>query len=165
MPRIRVKGKIHPRHPRGEGQSDRGTSRKMRQPCRHGPQRHRRKPPAQPEHEWSRKSPWNPANHAGPEQSHPRVVHALPTHHKDRLHRIDQPEAEPDRGNPDPSVRLRASRGRVHTEIVFYDPTKKTINAANRRNRAVAGLSLFRPPEHTVPMITTAKTVLLLGIA
>src|SRR5216683_1550436 len=165
MPRIRVKGKIHPRHPRGERQSNRGARRKMRQPCRHGPQLHRRKPPAQPQHEWSRKSPWNPANHAGPEQSHPRVVHPFPAHHKDRLHRIDQPETEPDRGNPYPLVQPRTAGVRVHIEIVFYGSTKKTGNAVNRRNRAVTGLSLVASPADTAPMITIAKTVMLLGIA
>jgi hypothetical protein len=39
-----------------------------------------------------------------------------------------------------------------------------TTNAANRRNRAAGGLSLFLPADDTVPMIPTAKTVLLLGI-
>jgi Cytochrome P460 len=61
-------------------------------------------------------------------------------------------------------MHLRASGGRIHIEIVFYGPAEKTINAANHRNRAVIGLSLSSPREHTVPMITTAKTVLLLGI-
>jgi hypothetical protein len=62
-------------------------------------------------------------------------------------------------------VQLRASGVRVHIEIVFYGPAQKAINAANHRNRAATGLSLMRPPADTVPMITTAKTVLLLGIA
>src|SRR5260370_36209927 len=61
-------------------------------------------------------------------------------------------------------MHLRASGVRVHIEIVFYGSDKKTTNAANRRNRAVAGLSIFRPQEDTVPMITSAKTVMLLGI-
>src|SRR5258705_9851586 len=133
----------------------------MRQPSPHGPQLHRREPAAQPQHNRSRKRPWYPAHHAGPEQSPPRVMHPLPTHHKDGLHRIDQPEGEPDRSDPYPSVRLRASGVCIHIEIVFYGLAKNTINAANRRNHAVAGLSLFRPQEDTVPMITTAKTVLL----
>src|SRR5580704_7861300 len=167
--RIGVEEYLQPARPHTEDQSDRRKRDQMRQPHRERPQLHRRKPPAQPQHEWSRHRPWQPANDAGPEQSHPRVVHPLPTHHKDRLHRIDQPEAQPDRCNPypsvqlrDPSVRLRASGVRVHIEIVFYGPTKKAANAANHRNRAVTGLSPLRSPADTVPMITTAKTVLLL---
>jgi len=61
-------------------------------------------------------------------------------------------------------MELRARGGRIHNEIVFYGSAKKTSNAVNRRNRAVTGLSHFLSPEHTLPMITTAQTVLLLGI-
>jgi hypothetical protein len=61
-------------------------------------------------------------------------------------------------------VRLCASRVRIHIEIVFYGPAKKAANAANHRNRAATGLSAFRSEADTVPMITTAKTVLLLGV-
>jgi hypothetical protein len=99
-------------------------------------------------------------------------VHALATHHKDGLHCIDEPEAEPDRRNPypsmwlrDPPVWLRAIGVRVHIEIVFYGRVEKAANAVNRRNRAATGLSLSRSPANTVLMITTAKIVLLLGMA
>jgi Cytochrome P460 len=53
---------------------------------------------------------------------------------------------------------------RVHIEIVFYGSAEKANNAVNRRNRAVTGLSLLRPPADTVLMLTTAKTALLLAI-
>jgi Cytochrome P460 len=59
---------------------------------------------------------------------------------------------------------LPASGDRIHTEIVFYGPAENTINAANPRNRAVIGLSLFGSQEHTLPMIPIAQTVLLLGV-
>ena len=74
--------------------------------------------------------PMEPSQPRRSRTAHPRVMHSLPTHHKNRLHCIYQPEAEPERDNPYPSGRegasLRALGVRVHIEIVFYGSTERS---------------------------------------
>jgi hypothetical protein len=53
------------------------------------------------------------------------MVHAFRMHDENSLHRIQQPEAEPNRCNPYPAVWLKGSRVRIHIEIVFYGSTEK----------------------------------------
>ena len=70
------------------------------------------------------------------------MVHAFRAHDENVLRRIEQPNAGPDRSNPEPSLRSGPNAKRVHTENRILQLPGKANNAANRRDLAVGGLAV-----------------------
>jgi hypothetical protein len=91
-------------------------------------------------------------------------MHALLTHDENSLSRIEDPNTEAYRCNPEPGRGLGAGTGCVHIENRILPGCRAGKNAANRPPGAVAGLFVPKSAVRYYVMITKTKVALLGGI-
>src|SRR5271170_1680348 len=80
-------------------------------------QSQRWKPAPKVYHRRCGKSPWKPEENGHHKKLHPGMMHPLLAHNENGLRRIDHPETDPHRSNPDPQARWR-SKDSLHIDIL-----------------------------------------------